>query len=174
MILVVLSWTPQVCTTNAQNPYSKKQPQKPISLHSFRWDLSITAGGSGFAALTFHGAGAAGYRHWGIEIEDFVNAQNPGPPSVYIHTYVHVRIYICKYITYVINSTDSLGLNVYTHRTYFGLSGAPGKYYTRFKPFGTQWEFPQIRGPQYRPRILGLSLQGHPHKEPPICRNGHL
>ena len=28
--------------------------------------------------------------------------------------------------------------------------------------------------PQYKTKILGLVLQGHPEKGPPICRNSHI
>ena len=35
---------------------------------------------------------------------------------------------------------------------------------------GAVREFPKSQGPQCRPQILGLSLQGHPQKGPPIHR----
>ena len=39
---------------------------------------------------------------------------------------------------------------------------------------GPTWEFLEIRRPEHRPQVVGLLLERHPQKRPPMYRNSHL
>ena len=121
---------------------------------------------------------------------------------IYLHVYVYVRICIYVYMYKHMYVYVCVHMCTYIYKYVSCSRNKPPRPQMRLSRFeeteGHQAEAPRAlhpawalsenptksayghmgvsknQGPEYRPQVVGLLLQGHPQKEPPICGNSHM